>query len=199
MSLLPFVSIADLSAYLKTTISDQDLLAVAAIDAACQAIRTYTNQDLNLARHDEITLHGNRYRDLLLPQLPVWEVHEITVDDVLLEPDDWFLGEAGILYRTSSPFYWTAGIGNITIDYSHGWAVVEDDIEESDEPDAGRMPSDLRMIALRIAEGLFQNAPSNIRQETLGSYSYTLAESVGSLIIPAMKPILDRYVVKGVA
>lgn len=198
----PFVSLTDLAAYLKvSTIAGTDLLAVASLDAACQAIRTYTNQDLNLVRHDTVKLHGNKYRDLLLPQLPVLEVHSVDITDsggdiTELAVTDWFLGEAGILYRTSSPRYWPPGIGNIEVEYTHGWGIVEADLEESDEPTADRMPSDLRMIALRIAASLYQHPPSGTKQLTLGSYSETFTTAAAELIEPAMEAILNRYVVK---
>lgn len=195
----PFVSVTDFGAYMKRTFDGQDLLAVAALDAACQAIRTYTNQDLNLVRHDTVNLHGNKYRDLLLPQLPVLEVHEVTVNDEPLEADDWFLGEAGILYRITSPFYWSGGIGNVEVGYSHGWGITEDDLEESGEPDADRMPSDLRIIALRIAKSIYENPPTGSTQLGLGSYNESFSTAAASLIEPPMSVILDRYTVKGVA
>jgi hypothetical protein len=132
----PFISLADLAAYLRKTIESDDLLAIAAADAACQAVRDYINQDLNLVRHDTITVNGNGRKELLLPQLPVLEVHEIQVSDEIVADTDWVLGAHGILYRVETPYVWQSGVGNIDIEYTRGWAITEDDLEESDEPDA---------------------------------------------------------------
>jgi hypothetical protein len=198
----PFVSTVDLGAYLNKTIDGDDTLAIMVLDAACQAIRTYTNQDLNLERRDTIQLHGTGHRDMLLPQLPVIEVHSISVDDEVLDEDDWHVGEAGILYRLTSPFRWATGIGNVEVEYTHGWGIDEDELEESGEPDADRMPSDLRMVAVRIAANLYRSEGwriDGVRQISLGDFSATFASEAAGLIETPMKLILDRYVVKGVA
>ena len=200
----PFVSAEDLAAYTDQTIDDEDLKTILSLDAACEAIRTYTNQDLNLLRHDTVNLHGSYRRDLLLPQLPVIEVHEVSVTDAngdteTLTGDDWHLGEAGILYRTTTPYYWLAGISNIEVEYSHGWGITEDELEESDEPTADRMPSDLRIVALRVASALYDADPAGLVQETLGDHSRTFSTASGQMIDATSTMILDRYVIKGAA
>jgi hypothetical protein len=200
---VPFVSLDDLSAYLKTTLEASDLLAVAALDTACQAIRTYTNQELNLVRHDVVTVDGTWRRDLLLPQLPVLEVHAVNVtyadETVILDVDDLYLTPAGRLFILATPWYWRPGFGNVEVEYSHGWGVTEEELEESGEPTAERMPSDLRMVALRIAANLYNSpATTSIRQETLGSYSYTVGDDMVGMVEPALKLILDRYTIRKV-
>lgn len=175
-----------------------------ALDAACQAVRTYTNQDLNLVRDDEVQLHGLGHREILLPQIPVLEVASISETDrdgdvEPLESSDWYVSTAGVLSRITSPYYWYPGIGNITVVYTHGWAVDEDEMEESDAPTADRMPSDLRMVAVQIAAGVYMAPPVSVSQVTLGDFSASFESSANGMVEPAMAAILDRYTVKGVA
>jgi hypothetical protein len=92
------------------------------------------------------------------------------------------------------------------VDYDHGWAIQEADIvqDESDEGDVDRMPSDIRLVALRLAAGQYQQASagtsSGMRSESLGAYSYTRMDgALGTGILSAPeKMILDRYRVKKV-
>ena len=200
---VPFVGLADLSAFTKLTIEEADALAIMSLDAACETIRTYIGQHVNLVRDDEAFLSGNNGAGLLIPELPVVQIHSVTVNGD--EVTDWMVAAGGVLVRTADTRRglgdWDAGFANVRIVYDHGWAVTEEDVvqDESGEPDVHRVPSDLRMIALRIAASTYLTSSMNrgIRQESIGSYSYTMDHSTASLT-DWEKRLLDRYVVRKV-
>ena len=197
----PFVSTSDLANFLNTTIEADDARAIIALDAACQTIRTYTEQTLNLVRNDVQTWRG--FQTLLLPELPVVQVNSVTLRGELVDAEDWFLAFGGEVviktWRQTRQWYDT-----VKVDYDHGWAIEEADIvqDESDEGDVDRMPSDIRLVALRLAAGQYQMAGTSagMRSESLGAYSYTRMDgAMGTGILSAPeKMILDRYRVKKV-
>jgi hypothetical protein len=125
------------------------------------------------------------------------EVHEIQVDDEVVAAVDWHLGAHGIVYRVETPYVWQSGVGNIQIEYTRGWAITEDDLEESDEPDATRVPSSIRMVAVRIAAGVYTHPPVNSQQVTLGSYSESFKAAAAGLVEPEMERVLDKYKIQG--
>jgi hypothetical protein len=198
----PFVSTVDLANFLNTTVEVDDARAIIALDAACQTIRTYTEQTLNLVRNDVQTYRG--FQTLLLPELPVVQVNSVMLRGDLVDADDWFLafgGEVVVKDWRRLRFQWD---DIVEVDYDHGWAVEESDIvqDESGEGDVDRMPSDIRMVALRLAAGLFQTSgvSAGMRSESLGAYSYTRMDgALGTgILADAEKVILDRYRVKKV-
>lgn len=123
-----FCSIQDVQNLMQITISDDKLLSIErAIEEATAAIQNYTNQTLELVESDSVTFDGRGGNKLYLPQLPVVSVSSVTVDDVaLVVTTDYKLGQHGILYRVGN--WWTPGIQNITVVYSHGYATLPDDI-----------------------------------------------------------------------
>lgn len=208
----PFVSAADLSAFLNETVTDDDLITRIALDSACQIIRTAVGQDINLARSD-IELHdGNGREVILLRQLPVVEVSMVLEDDVeLAEADDYVLGSSGFLLRRGSSVWsylsgsWSVGRQNIEVVYDHGWAITEDDVVDpgsGGDPAVGRVPSDIRAIALSLASRVLRasrvSATGIKTGESLGAYSYTqdatqavIDTQVG--LLDTERLVIDRY------
>lgn len=200
----PFISIDDLNDFLGTTIAGDDDRAIMALDAACQTIRSYVEQTLNLVRDDMVHFRG--FQTLILPELPVIQINEVTLDGDVVAADDFYVGFGGILYvRDWRLTHWSSHWDDIvTVDYDHGYAVIETDVvqDESGQADVERMPSDIRMVALRIATGMYQAASAGVtagmRSESLGAYSYTRMDgAIGTGIISNLEAnILDRYRVK---
>lgn len=204
--MMPFISTSDLGEFLGQDVTD-DQLAIIAIDSACEVIRSYCGQRLNYLADETITLNGDGLV-LMLPELPVVVVSAVAEDDVALEATDFYSTRMGVLYRTSG--IWSAGLQNIVVTYSHGYAVNESDVEldpTDDTPLPDRMPSDIRRVALGLAQRIFVSSGTVVgtkASETIGpdSYSYTLANSTSSGTVsvssasqfgPDEKAILDLH------
>lgn len=124
-----FCTISDLENLLHLSIPTEKIpSAEAAIAAATQAIKNYTCQTISQVVDDAITLDGNGKTRLFLPELPVTGITSVTVDgSSLVDGTDYKLGMYGVLYRLGG-YVWTAGIANIEVVYSHGYASIPDDI-----------------------------------------------------------------------
>lgn len=137
---------------------------------------------------------------LFLPELPAnppyGGVASVTEDgDLLVQDDDWKLGAHGILHRIDA--YWCEGIQIVTVVYTHGYAIIPQDVHDI----ATRAASRAYQAGLRAAE--LAGIPG-IAAMTLGDYSVTFgtAEAAGEgvmgasaapLLLKSEKAILDRY------
>jgi hypothetical protein len=145
----PFISRQDLTDYLGADVNS-DAGALIAVDAACDIVRTLTEQDFN-ALTETIKLDGTGTDTLLLPQCPVNSAGTVVVNGGTLDATlDYTSTEDGYLIRTdgtailstwsrsSGPVgYWPPGRQNVSVTYNHGYA--------------GTVPSDIRAVALMIA------------------------------------------------
>jgi hypothetical protein len=184
--LVPFISTADLSAFLDQDVTS-DPLAIIALDSACEIIRAYVGQRLNYDELDVVRLNGNGRSSLILPQVPVVAVASVVADDETVTGTDYYVTRSGVLSQTSLYGVWPVGIQNIVVTYSHGYAVLEVDVEDDPDdatPKPDRMPSDIRRVALALARRVFVASGSveesgTKASETItpDSYSYTNATS----------------------
>lgn len=143
---VPFISTDDLSDFMAQDLSGSDV-AVIAIDSACESVRTFTRRRWNYVEDDVITLNGSGTDTVLIPEWPV-------IGDVLLELDGTevtdFVVQTSRLVRLAWTV-WPLGIANLSLTYSHGYAVTEADVDP-DGPE--RVPSDVREVALAVAANL---------------------------------------------
>lgn len=176
----PFISETDLGLYLRQTL-DADALAVIATDAACQLVREFLNQDLDVATADVVSINGSGTDVLLLPELPV-----TAVTTVVLALTDGSSAEtlvAGTDYKVSLPLgllfhltnVWTRGRENVEVTYTHGYATV---------------PSDIRLVALHVAARIYDHP--GVVQESTGSYSATY-EAAGLGLTAGEKVALTKH------
>jgi hypothetical protein len=172
-SLVPFVSRIDLSNAIRRDLTD-DEYAKDCVDAACDMCRTISEQDFNAVDDDEVALDGSGTDALLLPQLPVTEVSDVTLTDEAVT--DFKLNGNGVLLR-DSPGVWTKGRQNVVVTYSHGYANAD-------------LPRDVRMVALKIAERLFSQGAAVF--ESLGAYSVRYEKSASDLTANELR-ILHKY------
>ena len=202
----PFISTADLSDLLGEEVGGQDLATIA-LDSACEIVRGYLRQHINLVTDDEVRLDGLGTSSLLLPELPVRSVTSVTTFDAdgnneteLVGNTDYIVGRAGILWRLSN-YTWPRGHANVVVVYTHGWDLSEtvqgSGSGASDEIE--RVPSDIRRVALELAKRLYQNASADagLTSRTLGNYSETFATetaNAGTLgVLGSEMAVLDRY------
>ena len=191
---------ADVESLLQIEITDADKIAVCerAIGEATAAIRNYCHQYIELVSDDEITLDCAGGTRLFLPELPVTEVAEVIEDEeVLVEDDDYKLGQHGILHRVDCD--WEAGIQIVTITYSHGYATLPDDIVAVATRAAGRV----YQVGLRASDT--EGVPG-VSAKSLGDYSVSYASEVGGgvgeglmgvsgarMLLFSEKDILNKY------
>jgi len=195
-----FCTVEDVENLLQIEIIDADKIASVerAIGEATQAIRNYCHQYIELVTDDEITLDCAGGSRLFLPELPVISVSEVIEDDeILTVDDDYKLGQYGILHRVDCD--WEAGIQIVTITYTHGYAVIPDDVVAV----ATRAAARVYQVGLRNAD---TDGVPGISAKSLGDYSVSYAsESSGGvgeglmgvsgarMLLLSEKDILDRY------
>lgn len=145
----PFISLANLGSYMGQDLTGNDMASIA-IDAACETVRSYTRRQINYLADDEIVLNGSGTDTLLLPEWPVIALADVVEDDVDVDAD-LYVVQGSRLVRTDWAL-WSRGKANVTLTYSHGYAVQEADVVAVTGP--ARVPSDLRDVALSIASNL---------------------------------------------
>lgn len=168
-----FITIEEVSAYVGRDLSADDSAAFA-VSAACDTVRTLTEQDFN-AVTETVYLDGSGTDTLLLPQVPVTAAGTVVVNGGTLSGTaDYTVTEDGKLYRTTGTAtlsswsqgcgpsgYWPQGRRNIAVTYEHGYS--------------GTVPSDVRMVALAIANRIVTQGGAT--QESVGQVSKTYAVS----------------------
>lgn len=147
----PFISRDDLSDYMAQDLSASDVAGIA-INAACEAIRSFTGRQLNYVADDVVLLDGSGTNTLLLPEWPVIGDPVVEVDGTATTD---FVVQTSRLVRNDWG-YWAPGVSNVEVTYSHGYAAVEGDVVPVTGP--SRMPDDIRMVALELSAGLMSVA-----------------------------------------
>jgi len=198
-----FAALADVEAFLIREITEAAEIASVnrALAEASAAIRNYTKQYIGLVEDETITLDSRGGWRVYLPELPVISVSEVIEDgDLLTAEDDYKLGEDGILTRVGQ--VWASGIQILEISYTHGYAIIPDDI-------AG--------VCTRAAARAFQaglkasdsDGVPGIASKSLGDFSVSFSGEGGSagdgvmgasaarFLLMSEKDILDKYRVKG--
>jgi len=191
---VPFIGTNDLSDALDLDVVSEDL-AIIAVDSACEIVRSYLDNVLNV-RTAEDRLDGTGTDGLVLDDPPVREVIAVTVDDALLSEDvDYYLDDrdSGVLRRIGT--VWTLGRGNVIVSYERGY----DFIELVGSGDFIRMPSDIRLVALSVAKRIYNSqgtSTTGIVAETIGDYSYRIGDpgaAVAAQLLESERAVLDHY------
>lgn len=182
----PFISRDDLTDYLGRDVTTDDG-ALIAVDAACDTVRSVTEQDFNLAT-ETIRLDGSGTDVLLLPQLPVVGAGTVTVNgtavtDYRATPNGKLIRVGGTTtYATwasgyANTVYWPEGRQNITVTYDHGYAGTA-------------LPRSVRLVALALASRLIVQGVA--LQESQGDVSIRYATPATDLTA-GEKLILGKY------
>ena len=197
---IPFVGTEDLGNYLRLELDDTDDLGVIAVNAACDTVRSYLGQQVDLVSGDAVNLDGSGTDALLLPELPVVEITSVTTYDAdgndeepLTVDEDYRIGTGGILWRIPRYNVWPLGHANIAVVYSHGY---DTSISSGSGDCYGGVPSDIRLIAVQLAARIYDIGM--VQQEAAGSWSATYVGGAGQLNDYEMRA-LDRWRVRGAA
>lgn len=190
-----FCSQMDIEALLQIDLTGHEAAASAAIAQASAYIQAYTKQTIEQVEDDEVSFDGKGTdRRLFLPQVPVTEIAQVVEDDEMLTlDDDYKLGAHGILWRIGA--YWSAGIQNITVTYTHGYATI---------------PGVIAAVCARVAARIYQagakaaqnSGVAGVQAMTLGDYSVTYVSSADEAVqgvtaalplLPGEIELLDEY------
>lgn len=163
--LLPFISTADLQAYLKlpTGLIDPDLATIS-IDAGCQAVVDWLNQELETTT---ITSYSPDIKvedgAIILPNFPIQEVASLSNEGNAADLDGFrlFPSSGMLIPRTGSSVSLS---GEYAATYTYGYDEI---------------PSTPRMVAMQIAMRIYEFAM--YRQETIGPLQASYASGEGQL------------------
>lgn len=192
-----FCTVSDVATFLGLTIAANDPQVTQAIAEVTAVIQNYCHQAISVVADDEVTFDGGQCGRLYLPELPVTSVSSVVEDDVtLVDGIDYKLGNHGILYRINRD--WSAGIRNIVVIYSHGYAAI---------------PEDVKGIAYRSAARVYQaqlrakqtDGVTGVAQVSVGDYSVSFEAdrstgdesqkgvSAARTLLLSEKDVLNKY------
>lgn len=134
-------------------------LSEQAVASASAAFRTLTRRYITTAT-DTVNLNPEGDRVLFLPDYPVTLISAITEEGATVSSDDVEVSMDDGLIRKRSGACWSRRFAGVVVTYTHGYAEVPWDVVE---------------CVTQMATRLQNQAGGEIRQETIGSYSYTLA------------------------
>ncbi len=142
--------------------------AQAALEDACDEVRSYLGQRIDLVAGDVVTLQGTGTRTLLLPEVPVVSIASVVVDGTAVTSytvDKDF----GVMWRTDG-YSWTCN-GSVVVTYTHGFAVV---------------PGDIKRVVYKLAMG---GLTGPVTQETVGPFSVSYGSSSSPLAALALRRV----------
>lgn len=194
-----FATVINMELVLQQTIPAEKVAAAEyALLTVSAGIRNYCQQVLDLVTDDEVLLDSPGRGLILLPELPVVDVTAVVENSVaLMSPGDYELGRAGVLYRVGRR--WHPGRQVVAVTYSHGWAVIPDDIATT----CARAASRLYQAGLRAEES---SGVPGVVSKSLGDFSVTyggdsviegaLGASGARVLLLSEKDTLDHYRIK---
>lgn len=173
-------SVADLAIYLDREFEPADPAALLALAFATATIQAETRQTLFFVENDTVTLPGGGSR-LLLPERPV--VGTPTVSGVASSL--WRYAGGGVLeygapFPSNADDYTGRWPAQVQVTYSHGFAVI---------------PDDLRAACCLLASGVLSRSDDGrtVQSETVGAYSVTFARTSEADDRAAVSSTLSRY------
>ena len=195
-----FCTVTDIENFLQVTIHTdavKNASALRAIAEATETIKNYCHQQIERVT-ETITLDCDGGYRVFLPELPVVSVASVVEDgEILTVTDDYILSQYGILRRVDDD--WAVGPQILEITYTHGYAVIPDDV----------VGVCTRAAARAYQAGLAAaavGAVSGVTSMTLGDYSYSLGSGAGGgvgegilgasaarMLLLSEKDILSRY------
>lgn len=185
-----FATVSDLATYLQRDLDAADTAtATQALDTASGAIRSYTRQTLSAATTTD-QLRANWSSEIVLPERPVSAVASVVVAgpywSQTLTSTDYRWTRQGSLYVSplaGSPAdgrgSWGGPEATVTVTYTHGFAVI---------------PDDIRGICLAMAtRSMAVPVSAGVASESIGSYSVSFDIAAASTPTEAEHRTLRLY------
>jgi len=173
---MALATVEQLESYLGTVITGPSAVASAelALDIASDAVEKYIGYPVEEVVDDVISVDGTRNYVFLLPAYPVTDIASITEDGIMLDTDEYEYSQFGIVKKLNG--LWTNKLNGITITYTHGFTDV---------------PMSIIGVVLALASRI-KDGSSNIKQESMGSYSVTYANP-SPVLQAAEVMVLDAF------
>lgn len=184
--------------------------ALLAVRAAMASVRNYLDQLITFVANDSVRFDGSGTRVLRIKERPIRRIDSVVVnagddDEETVAATAYFLRDS-LLIRDDDDV-WPRGLGNVTVQYDHGWDVTgSSDSESLFIP----IPADITLVTLSAARRTYVNAGEEGQAVTgatsysIGAYSEShgseeggVAASAGVTLITAEKNVLDTYKVRG--
>ena len=192
-----FATVADIELVIQQPIVGPDKIQAAnfGLFSVSAAIRNYCRQTLYLVENDQVILDSGGGRVILLPQLPVVSVSVVSENGLeLVTSSHYLLGQFGSLGRIGRP--WFRGPGAVAVTYTHGYAVIPDDIRSV----TARAASRLYQAGLRAADSA---GGPGVVSKSLGDFAVTygaeaaaegtMGASGARVLLLSEKDLLDAY------
>jgi hypothetical protein len=165
---------ADLATLTKLPADSPALLL--ALDRASERFRLAVGHPVHLVEAETVTLDGDGSETLLLPAAPATDI-TVLVDGAAVT-DFQVNARAGILRRASR---WPAGLGNIEVTYSHGFAEIPGGIQDA--------VLEMAAISARV--------PAGVQSETAGGQSITWGAQAASGVSQRWTDAVLAYLLGG--
>lgn len=178
-TLASFASVAELASLTGRDLDPEDAGAQMHLRFATADIRVLCGQTLSLVADDEVELRGNWSRVLHLPERPVIDVSAV---EIRWQGVTTFAAQTGYILAIDKlelpGWYWAGDLGGVRVTYSHGFAVI---------------PDDLVGVCCSMATRSLRDPAGDLASETLVSYSYTRADVAAAGLTAREERILTRY------
>lgn len=170
----PLADPAELAVWLGVPQTDSKLQA--ALNAASRRFRGAVRHPVTLVFGDTVVLDGNGREALLLPAAPVTAVASVELDSEVLEH--------GVAYEWSADGFlrrlggcWPDRLRCVEVTYSHGYAMVPEDIQE---------------VVLDQARAIYAVTPG-VQQKTVGSQSVTFGAQAATGVTAQWSAMVEKY------
>lgn len=128
---------SDVESYTGGRLSASKPETLRALNAAQAAVRRYCGWHVSPILQTTLTLDGNGRRELWLPSLKIVSINSLTVFDSNLgeivdidvnDPTQFAMSSEapGVIYRGPGTGRWNWGVGNVTVDFTHGFSDAYD-------------------------------------------------------------------------
>ncbi len=174
-----FATTDEFAARLNLTFDDDERIrAQLLLQLATRLIQDEANgQRIVLVKNDMITMPGRSDQRIVLPQRPVVSVASITLDgDPLVEGNDWYLDDAGVITRLRVPVVYanTAAFFDGPIGQLHGFGFPSQTLQIVYTHGFSAVPGLYKGICLEACVRVWVN-PGSVIEERIGDVETTYA------------------------
>lgn len=186
------ISVGELADFLGADVDPESSKANLAVALATAAVQAATRQTIVAVADDVFVTQGNYTRSLKLPERPVTEVSAVTITPaggtaIAVPASAYTVDSAGRLELATAltelgslgweADYWGGVESLVSVTYSHGFAVI---------------PDELKAIALARAVRFYTN-PAGVQAETILGYSVTYGRPAELGFLPDEADILSKF------
>jgi hypothetical protein len=168
-----YATTTDLSNALGREIDPDNQAALAALETATGMVIEFIGRDIARVDDDVEVVDGSGTRALRLRYWPVHDVAAVSEEGEALADAAFEWSADGYLRRVDG--VWSNRLRSVSVTYSHGFDPI---------------PQSVRTIVAQAAARLF-DAPSTIKQESIGGYSVTY--TAGAPLQATELHALERY------